>query len=264
MLTTKSESLELTNKKILSADQIALIKRTICRDATDDELSLFLMICEKTQLDPFSRQIYAVHRWNADQKRMVMTFQTSIDGFRVTAERSKQYAGQLGPYWCGDDGVWKDVWLEDSPPRAAKVGVIRTDFKEPLFSVAKFKSFVQTKKDGTPNKFWREMPEQMIAKVAEAQAIRRAFPNDLSGLYIEDEIQPAIEIETSEKPIPIAKTEEIYTGSSSQKKLLFQILTDLKIEDVGVMAEINRRLIEEKVIFSEDGLKRFLEVHLKS
>jgi hypothetical protein len=106
-------------------EQIALIKRQVCVGATDDELKMFLHQAQRSGLDPLARQIYAIKRNGK------MTIQTSIDGFRVVAQRSGQYAGQLGPHWCAADGVWADVWLEKEPPAAARVGALRDGFKEP-------------------------------------------------------------------------------------------------------------------------------------
>lgn len=161
-------------------DQLRIVRETVAKGTSAEQFALFIEVCKASGLNPFARQIYAVVRGG------VMTVQTSIDGYRLLAERSGKYAGQIGPEWCGDDGKWVDVWLADKPPVAARVGVLRKDFTQPVWGVAKYKSY-----SVSTNSLWQKMPDTMLAKCAEALALRRAFPSEMSGVYTKEEMDQA-------------------------------------------------------------------------
>jgi phage recombination protein Bet len=175
----------------LDDEKRELLARTLCNGASRDELDLFFNICERTGLDPFARQIYAVRRYDRKAGREVMQTQVSIDGFRLVAQRSGEYAGQTAVAYCGTDGRWVDVWLNEEPPAAARVGVYRKGFVEAVVATALFREYAQRSKDGYLTGMWGKMPTVMIAKCAEALALRKAFPAELSGLYTPEEMAQA-------------------------------------------------------------------------
>jgi phage recombination protein Bet len=159
-------------------EQTQLIATTIAPGCSSDELRLFAYACQRTGLDPFSKQIYAIRRSGR------MTIQAGIDGLRAIAERTGELDGSHTE-WCGDDGQWSDVWLSAKPPAAAKTTIWRKGSSHPFTGVARFADY------NAGQGLWSKMPAAMIAKCSEALALRKAFPANLSGVYSTDEMEQA-------------------------------------------------------------------------
>lgn len=210
---------------VVTDELVKLIKDQVCPGITDTELEYFLYICKKTGLDPAMKQIYAIKRstYNSESRQyeMKMSIQIGIDGFRLIAQRTGEYLGQTPYYWLGGDEKWIDHWIQVFPPFAAKVGIYRKNFPEATWGYANYKDYVQSKKDGTPTQFWLKFASDMIAKVAETKGLRRAFPQELSGLYGVEEMQQShFSIETDGQepeniPAPIALDPNVNTVNTT-------------------------------------------------
>jgi phage recombination protein Bet len=172
-------------------EQTQLISSTIAPGCSGDELKLFAYACQRTGLDPFSKQIYAIKRGGK------MTIQAGIDGLRAIAERTGQLDGSE-TYWCGADGAWQDVWLGDKPPAAAKTIIYRKGSSHAFIGVARFADY------NAGQGLWSKMPAAMIAKCSEALALRKAFPANLSGVYTTDEMEQAEEVTVTPVAAPKA------------------------------------------------------------
>jgi len=169
------------------AYQLAALQQLGIKGATNADLAVFLHYCQKTQLDPFSKQVYMIQR----QGKWVI--QTGIDGFRVVARRAARRDGEALEYddslWCDTGGQWSDVWTGAGHPHAAKV-VVRRDGR-PFPGVVRYSAFVPLK-DGRPTGQWERMDAEQLEKCAEAKALRRAFPHDLGGVYLPEEFQAPV------------------------------------------------------------------------
>lgn len=185
------------------SSKVALIKDTIARGASDDELMLFLHLAQRSGLDPFSRQIYLIERQSNVNGQWITTRQpqTGIDGLRLIADRTDRYAPGREPSFSYD----ADGRLETATSYVKKW--VRGEWHE-VAATAHYREYVQTKKDGHPTKMWADKPHIMLAKCGEALALRRAFPAEMSGLYTSDEI-PAGDTLTALPPAPRA---DVVTG----------------------------------------------------
>lgn len=181
----------MTNKKSEREEYIGRLKRAFPADAypvlNDERYELLADYYFNYQLDAVRKQV-----WFSEQRKNIGTKEnptyvkdflvgTTVDGLRSIAGKTGDYQGQDGPYWCNEEGQWSDVWTGGGPPFAAKVGIYKKGFQQPLYSVAKFSQY-------RGYGIWNKFPDTMIAKCAEALALRRAFP-ELNGLYTEDEIK---------------------------------------------------------------------------
>jgi len=182
--------------------KLDLIARTICKGATPDELQLFIHACKRTGLDPFMRQIFAVKRWDSALKREVMTIQTGIDGYRLIADRTGRYAPgrdiEFG-YDKNDNLKWAKAFVKKMTPDGQWHEISATAF---------WNEYVQTTREGKPTVFWHHKGHIMLGKCAEALALRKAFPAELSGIYTKEEMsQEMTAVEVKQKLDVISNTE---------------------------------------------------------
>lgn len=205
-----------------------LVKKTVLkpskREAYPQELALLAEQAVRTGLDPMSRQIYGIYRWDKRAGDETMTIQVGIDGLRTIAERTGKYLGQSGPFWW-DGQDWTDVWLSTSPPEAAKV-IVRKAVAGQVSetpAVAHRAEYMPTK-NGNPTGLWADKPALMLAKCAESLALRKAFPADMSGLYTDDEMARA---DAPAPPVPVTVPENVdpHTGEIADAQVV-ELISD--------------------------------------
>ena len=219
----------------MTDEQVDLIKRTVARGASNDELALFMHTAQRMGLDPLAKQIHAVKRWDKQSRREVMAIQVGIDGLRLVADRTGKYApGRPTEYEVrGDNLVSATAYVRK---------FVGGEWHE-VGEAAYYDEYVATKRDGKPNRMWSQMPRVMLAKCAEARALRRAFPAELSGVYAPEEMDQAGEVVTeSPKPNPQQKADAAVSGESRIKDLW------KRAESQGVDKELWRTWLGEEKI----------------
>lgn len=173
-----------------SPDELDVIRQRIAPGASNAELAHFAQECAHRGLSPFRGEIHGIMRYDSRVGKDVLTIQVSVAGRRTIAERTGLYGGQSAPQWCGPDGEWKDIWLSGDPPAACRVEVFRKDWNQPVVGVARYASYVQLDKNGRPRGLWKSAPDYMLHKSAEAAALKRAFPDEMSAAGDGRELSP--------------------------------------------------------------------------
>lgn len=227
-------SLQITDRKY-TQDQIDLIKNTVCKGATDDELELFLYTCNRTGLDPLVKQIYAIKRKSGNA--YTMTIQTSIDGLRAIAERTRRYSpGQATIFQYNDRGgiISATAFVKKQTEDGTWHEVGATAF---------FEEYAQ-RYNGELSKFWKQFPSVMISKCAETLALKRCFPFELSGVHTTEEMMNSLNKSPSES--------EMLDELEMQKEEVLISPEPVKIE-LELPDGVDKDLVEQYFIESCQG-----------
>jgi phage recombination protein Bet len=171
-------------------EQMDLIKRTIAQNATNDELSLFMYQCKRTGLDPLARQIHFQKFVSRDGSSNV-SFITTIDGYRLIADRTGKYVGSDEPVFEGRVAITDGNQYDHNHAPAKATVTVKKLVANIVCEFTASAYWTEYYPGGKRGHMWRKMPHVMLAKVAEAAALRKGFPNDLSGVYTDDEMGQA-------------------------------------------------------------------------
>lgn len=185
-------TIDKSGQLVFTDKHLALIKNNIAKDATKEEFELFIMMARRTRLDPIMRQLHFI-KYGSN-----VSYVTSIDGYRIIAHRTNDFAGV-------------------DEPNFEYEGKLLTHCSITVYKLVQgvrcgFSAKVKFSEYNTGKQNWAKMPETMIAKVAEAHALRKAFPNDLSGVYTQDEMDQA-----EHGRAPVAKPEPLMTKVQVEK-----------------------------------------------
>lgn len=177
----------------LTRPQVNLMKRTIAKGASDDELKMFIQVCKGANLNPFLKQVFLVPRWDGKEGREVRAIQVSIDGFRSIAESSGAYAGNDDPIYAGEKEIEygkdkKKLMVPDQATVTVRklIGGQVCEFT----ATARWPEYYPGEKMGFQ---WHIRPYLMLGKCAEALALRKAFPKLLSGMYAQEEMDKTVD-----------------------------------------------------------------------
>lgn len=230
---------------LVSEKRLQMVRDKFANGAPQDEFSLFIEFCKAKNLDPLQRQVYLIPRWDSKKNANVWSIQTSIDGYRAIADRTGAYAGS-------DDAVFTEsgqkVW-EKPRPDTAKVTVWKMVQGQrcPFTATARWDEYYQEK-----SPLWGKMPHTMLAKCAESLALRKAFPEQLSGVYTDTEMEQAgMPVETPPRPAQTATV----THQPTQPTQPTATVTEVVDTETGEIIEVQSRPVSNEPKATERQIK---------
>ena len=201
--------------------ELKALKNQYAKQASQEQFDLWIAECRTRGLVPVKDvvlQMRATKEYNPEtrQKEFVKkaVHITTIQALRKLAERTGKYAGQLPSMWIYLDAtgtrVESDIPLPESNgsakpriPWAAKVSVLRKGFDHPIIVPARFEAYAQYFSDGSSqqlNSTWANRGPEQLEKCAEALALRKAFPEELGGLYLQEEFTDEETVQATAQP----------------------------------------------------------------
>lgn len=222
------EAVQLRKPRRLTKGETELLKRTVAKGVTDDEFALFLWVCKKHKIDPLTRQIHCVRRFvqkhHTDEKGIwvsgfQMVIQIGIDGYRALAGRDHpDFGGCDEPEFEYDDG-------QKRIPILARIRLWKKGLEHPIVGVAYWDEYAPRDLTKAEAFMWNKMPRHMLAKCAEALALRKGYP-ELADIYTNEEMSQAADDYTPEgrqiiDAQPVTGTHEAarLVGEAKVKKL---------------------------------------------
>lgn len=183
-----SEVIKYDDKTVIDT-----LKQTVAQGATDAEFAMFTQFCKSTGLNPFKKEIWFIKAGGRVQ------MMTGIQGYWAIANSHPQM-----------DGHEEDIEVDaQGVPVKAVCKIYRKDRRFPSVGIALMKEY----KKGSP--IWSSMPSVMLMKCAESVALRKAFPQELNGLYTEEEMPTNFAANT---PPPVLKTADEIAQAKEQPK----------------------------------------------
>nr|DAI27525.1 MAG TPA: RecT protein [Caudoviricetes sp.] len=258
----KPQAEQITKSNWLSQDEKKIIKAQFFPpNATDMDMIYCMKVAETFNLNPILKQIFFVERSANIDGRWITKIEplAGRDSFLTLAHRSGKFAGIDSDCAIKQTAVLQDgEWITKNE-LVATARVYRTDNDRPFCAEVEYSEYVQRTKDGSITKFWRDKPKTMLKKVAESQALRKAF--DISGLYSVDEvgddepkktkIAPKIETKTTQNLNELLSSSEKPNSSVSAKNSQTDEAEYIEAAPVEVEIDVNEDVLPLDALQSE-------------
>lgn len=219
---------EAAQTRAIAIEQWNTITQVLYPDAPPHMQVLAWDYCKSRDLDPMLKPVHVVKFWNKDKQQFDHQIIPGIGLYRTMANNTGEYMGKDAPVY--GDNIEK---FNISFPESCSITVYRfihgqrCPFTATVFWLEEYAKL----KDGGPNSFWRTRPKGQIAKVAEAAALRMAFPNEVGSqpTYEERHTHEVDVTPPKAKSIEALDMEEVHTTYDDETG---EVIEEVSAEEV--------------------------------
>ena len=211
--------------KEIDAAVWSTLKNSLYKGANDCSIQMVVEYCKACKLDPMQKPVHIVPMWDKNTKSMKDTIMPGIGLYRIQAARSNKYAGVSEPEY-GDTFNTTLGGVSISYPEWCKVTVKKLVGNNIVEFTAKeywLENYATIKKDhNAPNAMWLKRPFGQLAKCAEAQALRKAFPEIITQQPTAEEMEGKSFIESTKTVLEQGKSQnsvDDYLGDNEEMAL---------------------------------------------
>jgi phage recombination protein Bet len=224
------------------------LKNSLYTGARDESIKMVLDYCKAAKLDPMQKPVHIVpmsvknaQTGRYEYKDVVMA---GVGLYRIQAARSNQYAGVSEPEF-GEDVTCNLGGAEITYPKWCRVTVKKIVNNTIVEFTAKeywLENYAAKKDTATPNTMWQKRPYGQLAKCAEAQALRKAFPEIVSQHLTAEEMEGKnfndLEIEVNEIEVKNITPKSQSISSKLDSVLSYQEEEVKDLEPAETLAEL--------------------------
>lgn len=206
---------------------VSVLQDSLYPGAKPESIALVMEYCKAAALDPMQKPVHIVPMWDKKLHAMRDVIMPGVNSYRVNAMRSRDYLGisepEFGPMVEGSHvGIAYPEWCKVTVKRSINGQIAE-------FTVVEYwiENYATAGKDSTmPNAMWKKRPRGQIAKCAEAQALRKAFPEiasaptyeEMEGRFDHPEDKPTVKHMGNVELAPAGPTDEEVRAAISQLK----------------------------------------------
>lgn len=192
-------TIKQAGNSLVTAEQAEAIrtalKSSLYPGASDASVDMVLSYCRAAGLDPMQKPVHIVPMWDSKARETRDVVMPGIGLYRTNAARTGEFAGMSEPEFgpivterVGNRDATFPEWCRVTVSRRLPSGHV-AQFTAVEYWIENYAIKGGKEQDQSPNAMWTKRPRGQLAKCAQAQALRMAFPEATGSMPTAEEME---------------------------------------------------------------------------